>query len=400
MAYEEIQTSKNVEKIYVFPADNPKKRRLAYKINKAKEEVTFYPEKWFFVNRIYIQGFTSVPPEFSLHGYIKQGVVYYLNKMLSDKNIERLIISTDSDNQFKKNDNSYIVTINYNSFKRLKNNIAAINNESKFEKSRFVDEFFHDLFPQRYSKVEVSSRRRATRVMKNLDENIVEHLEKTDVEKLLDFFEILLSTKYSSAVHKRRLFKSAKIKVDDVALTEIILKFEKMLSDDPPESNWGEFLRKNLFLIDAKYVDALPQLNLMLGTTRKMDFGLIDSQGYLDIFEIKKPSTLLLASKTDRGNYYWSTDAIKAIVQAEKYLFNAERKASGLKEDLEREKHIEVELIKPRAFVIMGSSDQLTDKNKMNDFRVLQRSLKNIEIFLYDDLLQRLKNQKNKIYVE
>ncbi|GAH60997.1 unnamed protein product, partial [marine sediment metagenome] len=98
--------------------------------------------------------------------------------------------------------------------------------------------------------------------MKNLDENIVEHLEKTDVAKLLDFFEILLSTKYSSAIHKRRLFKSAKIKVDDVALTEIILKFEEMLSDDPPENNWGEFLRKNLFLIDAKYVDALPQLNV------------------------------------------------------------------------------------------------------------------------------------------
>lgn len=400
MAYEEIQTSKNVEKIYVFPADNPKKRRLAYKINKAKEEVTFYPEKWFFVNRIYIQGFTSVPPEFSLHGYIKQGVVYYLNKMLSDKDIERLIISTDSDNQFKKNGNSYIVTINYNSFKRLKNNIAAINNESKFEKSRFVDEFFHDLFPQRYSKVEVSSRRRATRVIKNLDENIVKHLEKTDVEKLLDFFEILLSTKYTSTKRKRQLLSSAKIKVDDVAITGIIQAFEQMLPQRLNEDKWGTFLERNLFLIDSKYVNVISQLNVVLAGARKVDFALIDSQGYLDIFEIKKPSTKLLAKGTDRGNYYWSTDAVKALVQAEKYLFNAERKAPGLTEDIKREKGLDVEVVKPRAVVIMGVSNQLDDEKKTNDFRVLRQSLKNVEIILYDELLQRLKNQKNKIYVE
>ncbi len=31
--------------------------------------------------------------------------------------------------------------------------------------------------------------------------------------------------------------------------------------------------------------------------------------------------SLLLAKGTDRGNYYWSTDAVKALVQAEKYLF-------------------------------------------------------------------------------
>jgi hypothetical protein len=28
--------------------------------------------------------------------------------------------------------------------------------------------------------------------------------------------------------------------------------------------------------------------------------------------------------QTDRGNYYWHGEAIKAIVQAEKYLFHAE----------------------------------------------------------------------------
>ena len=125
---------------------------------------------------------------------------------------------------------------------------------------------------------------------------------------------------------------------------------------------------------------------------------MVDSQGYLDIFEIKKPTTNLLAKSKDRGNYYWSTNAVKALAQAEKYLYNTERKASQLKEDISREKNINVEVIKPRVFVIMGNKSQLDHKDKKADFQILRRSLKNIEVILYDELLERIENQKSKIY--
>lgn len=138
----------------------------------------------------------------------------------------------------------------------------------------------------------------------------------------------------------------------------------------------------------------------MLGGERKADFGLIDSQGYLDLFEIKKPTTSLLATTTDRGNHYWSSDAVKAITQAEKYLYNAERKASALAEVIKREKKIVVSVIRPRAVVIMGHSDQLDTPEKETDFRVLRMSLKNVGVVTYDELLQRMKNQMSKIYIE
>ena len=402
MAYKEVDISKNIRKIYIFPKNNPKNRRLGYKINKKRKEVTFYPPrwKWSSVKRIYIQGFTDLPPEFSPKGYIKQGVMYYLNKMLSDKGVEILTIAKDGNNQFKKIHTSYVVSINYDSFKRLRTRLARINNDSKFEKTNTVNELFHNIFPRVYPKAKVSPKRRTKQVVANLDENIIPHLEKEHVDKLLDFFETLLSTKYSSAVHRRKLFESAKIKVDDVAIGDIIQDFEQMLSQSHSEGRWGNFLRKNLFLIDSKYVDAIPQLNIVLAGSRKVDFGLIDSQGYLDIFEIKKPSTKLFAPKPDRGNYYWSLEAVKAIVQAEKYLFNAERKAPELTEDIKREKGLNVEVVKPRAVVIIGENKQLDNNKKTNDFRVLRQSLKNIEIVLYDELLQRLKNQKRKIFVE
>jgi len=172
-----------------------------------------------------------------------------------------------------------------------------------------------------------------------------------------------------------------------------------MLSKNLSEEVWSNYLEKNLFLLDSKYVKIIPQLNVILVTCRKVDFGLVDTQGYLDLFEIKKPKTKILSLKTDRGNYYWSVDATKAIVQAEKYLFNAENKGPSLIQDLKREKDMDVDVIRPRALLIIGTSKQFVNKKMRDDFRVLRRSLKNIEIILYDELLDRIKAQKNKVYV-
>ncbi|MFC1981069.1 Shedu anti-phage system protein SduA domain-containing protein [Chloroflexota bacterium] len=63
------------------------------------------------------------------------------------------------------------------------------------------------------------------------------------------------------------------------------------------------------------------------------------------------------------------------------------------------EKGIDVKVIRPRAILVIGSRAQLDSPNKDKDFRVLQDSLKNVEVIPYDDLLIRLKNQKNKVFV-
>jgi len=48
----------------------------------------------------------------------------------------------------------------------------------------------------------------------------------------------------------------------------------------------------------------------------------------------------------------------------------------------------------------MGMSDQLDNDAKKEDFRVLRTSLRNIELILYDELLQSLKNQRDKLFVK
>jgi len=401
----EIETDQSgLKLIYAFEEDAPDIRFLVYRIDSANRLIEFIPKPSddFALDSIILEGFSALPDEFAPAGYIQTGLMYYLDKKIREGRISRLTISSSRPDSIRKvrNKDQYRMVLNYASFRNLKSRLTHITTEAKKERSAYVDGFFHSLFPNRFSPISFAARRRATRVVRDIDEDIIPHLSKDDTERLLDFYRSFLSQKYTSLPHKLRLLGAAKVRVDEVALSAVIRQFEELLDDNPAESRWGQFLKKNLFLIESKYIKIISELNVVLAGARKVDFGLIDSQGYLDLFEIKKPSTRLLASRKDRGNYYWSSQAVKALVQAEKYLFNADRKASSLAEDINRERGLTVRVVRPRVVVVMGHSDQLDSETKREDFRVLRMSLKNLEIVLYDELLERLRNQMSKIYIE
>lgn len=394
---EKINKNNGIEEVWVVNSDNKNDKKIVFSFNKKAKTLIYYFGKEHCVSSILIEDCTSLPKFLAEKGYFKQGIGYYLDKMMYGIKIKKILISKNKDNSFVGNE----LVIKYDSLLELQKGISNINTESKKDKSDYVNNFFHSLFPKSFKKVEDSSSKKAKKVLRILDNSIIEHLGPDDINKFIDFFGILLKTKYSSQISRGNLLSLAKIKVDDIAIDEIISKFEHLISSDSSESVWGKFLEKNLFLLDSKYIKSISQLNLVLAGARNVDFGLMDSYGYLDIFEIKKPTTKLLAVGKDRGNYYWSTDAIKAITQAEKYLYNAEKKASILAEDIEREKNgLKVKIVRPRAILLMGNTSQLNDSAKLDDFKVLRNSLKNIEIMTYDELLIRLKNQKNKIYVK
>ena len=359
----------------------------------------FYPiDQTFFIKVIEIHGFDKIPIVFSRIGYIKANLMYYLNKKFDKKNVTKLIISRDQKSSFQKHGKGNQVIIHYAHFYNLYKRLTDIITVSKSEKSLTVDYFFSKVFPRRYPKAQPTTKYQAKKLVNSLDENFIQFMNPDDVKRFQSFYETLLKKKYKSISKKKDLINSTKIKIDNITIHEIIREFRKLLDEKCSESKWGEFLEKNLYLVDSKYIKIIPELNVVLAGARLVDFGMIDSQGYLDIFEIKKPNTRVLARSKDRGNYYWSTDAIKAIVQAEKYLYNAERKAPTLAEDIKSEKNIDVKVIKPRAILLIGDSSQFGSEDMEKDFRILRMSLKNIEIVLFDELLNRLENQQNKIY--
>jgi hypothetical protein len=390
--------------IYSFEIENPEVQYRVYRFDHNKKIIEFYPKKIgeFPIDKIIIEGFSTLPEEFAEAGYIRGGTQYYLKKKINEANVISLFISKNKKDTIRKvrNKPKYRMVLSYSSFKQLKNSLTNISTESKQDKSSFVDEHFNRIFPKHFKKNVFSAKRRAGRLVNYLDEGTIEFLGPKDVDRILDFIKILLETKYKSVAHRRKLLGAAKVKVDEVALKDVIRTFENMLESNLSESRWGDFLKRNLFLVESKYIKIIPELNVVMASARKVDFGLVDSQGYLDLFEIKKPTTTLLAKRKDRGNYYWSTEAIKALVQAEKYLYNAERKATSLAEDINRERGIDVKVVRPRAVVVLGKSEELDNNGKQEDFRILRMSLKNIEIVLYDELLERLNNQRSKIYLD
>jgi hypothetical protein len=318
---------------------------------------------------------------------------------IDGKNVIQLKITKGGTKKLQKKGEAYHLSMPYPAFKEIIERIKIANSAAQTERRGAVDATLHTLFPRKFSAGGLSAKTLLKRLLSNLDQSVIGEMSAPDVERMLNFTKTLLEKKYARADKKRELFSAAKLKIDDVALADVIAEFEALLKEAPNEAKWGDFLRKNLFLVESRYVHVIERLNVVLATSREVDFGLVDSHGFLDLFEIKKPETKLLASSQDRGNHFWHSDATKAIVQAEKYLQNATQNALALADSIRREKQIDVRVIRPRAVVVMGHSGQLDTPSKKDDFRVLRSSLRNIEITMYDELLTSLKNQKGKIYL-
>jgi len=87
----------------------------------------------------------------------------------------------------------------------------------------------------------------------------------------------------------------------------------------------------------------------------------------------------------------------KSIAQLEKYLHNANLYKTDIENEIRVENEMEITVTKPRGYLIAGCRDNLKKKKEIEDFKILRESLKNIEILLYDELLERLKNLSKNI---
>nr|WP_308743535.1 DUF4263 domain-containing protein [uncultured Anaerocolumna sp.] len=373
---------------------------LTYRINKEKKIIEFYPkDENGFVDKILLDGFTSLPEGFSNKGYITGSIQYYFNVLLKDYNITKFTISKCNCSTTRKTKDGYSIVISYSEFEEYRKKMNFIKSESQYERRQATSIFLSTFFPELSKNAELSSARKKSRFMQSIDMSVIPELSKDDLVVVQNFMTYLIENRYVSASHRLNLLTSYKANIESVAIDEAINNFEDNLKNDVSEADWGKYLKQYLFLLETKYIKVLTELNLSLATWRKVDFGFIDYQGYLDIFEIKKPSTKIMSNSKDRGNFYWHIDMIKAITQAEKYLFACERKGSDLSEAIKREHNLDVKIIKPKAVLIAGHSDQFDDYPGMEeDFRILRNSLKNVEIILYDELYNRLITLKKRTY--
>lgn len=127
------------------------------------------------------------------------------------------------------------------------------------------------------------------------------------------------------------------------------------------------------------------------------DFVLVDVYSFIDVFEIKTPETPLLSFDGDHDNYYWKPEISKAFSQIENYIDLIVHNADDYIKKIKRKYKTDIKVLRPRGFIIAGSSNQLKNDKQFEDFRKLGAALKNTDFILYDQLLENLKNLRKKL---
>lgn len=180
-------------------------------------------------------------------------------------------------------------------------------------------------------------------------------------------------------------------------------------ADGISEHVWQEQIYGLLRLLYPKYIAGIREvvINGVDRHDKRPDFLLVDANGYVDILEIKKPSTQLLTRQSSyRNNYVPVRDLAGAVQQIEKYIFclNAWGKdgESELQKRLSRRLPDSVlpKIVNPQGILLLGRSDQFNCRQR-DDFELIKRQYKHIaEIMTYDDLIQRIDNIISALYKE
>lgn len=177
---------------------------------------------------------------------------------------------------------------------------------------------------------------------------------------------------------------------------------EEMLSQSEGinESVWQDKIQEILQLLYPKYILCTREITFkgVDGYDKRPDFLLVDTNGFVDILEIKKPDVQVLTKQASyRNNYVPVKEFAGAIQQIEKYIFCLTSLEKSQKEVLERlsvllPNGINPEVVNPQGILLLGRSWNFNAQQK-RDFELIKRQYKNIaDIMTYDDLVQRLRN--------
>jgi len=231
------------------------------------------------------------------------------------------------------------------------------------------------------------------------EESIIDQLGTDDKEKLGKFIpEYLEKVPGTLRAHTKLsvVFKSLEVS-RLVILEKVIDEFRRKLVSHPAaEATWQTFLSDYILLLRNNYGEVLTKESVSLAG-KFPDFMLIDPYSYLDIYEIKTPATELLKFDSSRNNYYWAPELSKAISQVENYLYQIQRNSSQLAEDIRKNKGIDINIVRPRGYIIAGSRSQLVGEKMKDDLRILNDSLKNVDVILYDELLSNFEGFVKKL---
>lgn len=215
---------------------------------------------------------------------------------------------------------------------------------------------------------------------------------------------------YNDYVSKKdSKFTNEGLKIDENIISMELSKYEYILdkldnilkkSEKYSENDWQKAIANILILLNPNYIGFLEKIKIPIeeeGNFREPDFILVDSDGFIDIIEIKKADNIQILNKRQyRNNFIPSQDLSGAIMQCNKYCFwliQNRKKNEELISKKFKEKYgvdMKINIRSPKFTVILGRNEGLTEK-QIKDFKTIKNQYNNvIEILTYDDIITRL----------
>lgn len=169
-------------------------------------------------------------------------------------------------------------------------------------------------------------------------------------------------------------------------------EFEDNIKSDRDENFWRDFLKRNKWVFGSSYINIIDERRIDIKNETDLPFE-VDG-GFMDIVEIKKPSSAFWTLTKSGRNYLYrgkflviNPELQGAISQLSGYILQAEKKVDS-KDFISSHKGIVP--LKPRGLIVHGRSESWKEE-ELCALRLLNDELHNIQVITFDHLLQRAK---------
>ena len=203
-------------------------------------------------------------------------------------------------------------------------------------------------------------------------------------------------TQYINRLSEDKLSFNKKIKLEQfkVALEEL----KDLLEEEHiGETIWQKRIQNILQLLYPQYILFAREVTFrgVDGNDKRPDFILVDTNGFVDIMEIKIPTVEVMSKKPSyRNNYVPSREFAGIVQQMEKYVYclntlNKEKDGFYAKLSSLLPKGIVPQVVNPQGILLLGRSNNFNEQ-QARDFELIKRQYKNVaDIMTYDDLIAR-----------